>query len=623
MIEFLSPWFLALGLLGIPVVLAFLSRQKIRERTVPSLVLLRQLQAEEITRRRMAVPNHWLALLLMLLALLALVFAGANPVRPQDRPRSVYLVLDLSTSMNAELEGSAQTRHERGLERVEREVLGKLDGQDRVGLVVASAQREVVLEPTRDRARLREALASTRASGLTRSLDGALQLAGAMCAASERGEIVVVSDLAAGLTKDASVSCPVRLVRVGEDAANLAMVELAVREADTLGLLEVYVEVLNTGAAPQQVSVDIELGGQLAEVLPLDVPAHGQVGRLLNFEATEGEVVTARLRAQEGNALADDDVAYAARQRAPRVRALLVAKEPGSFMGVALTLHQGVDLSLHDPSEPAPAGVWDVVLFEDVPSPALLASLPTGAKLLSLGIDPGVFGVRWGPPMERPGVSWWDFEAPLFQFVDLDAVEVLTARALTPDKTSKVLMRAGANQALMMQTVWQQRELIIMGFSPAQSDLVLRVAFANIVANIIAWASPVARMAAPLKLSVGDVIPGIKEGMGVVALHQPMGGELNPRAPLSQPGVYELTQAGARARLVAVNLLSAQEATLAPAAPPEGVLIMAKEPLELTSQHAEWWWRVPLLLAVACVFMETFLPLWRRRQRGRALRRSP
>ncbi|MEC9400849.1 MAG: BatA domain-containing protein, partial [Myxococcota bacterium] len=79
-IDFLNPWFLLLGLLGIPVVAAFLNKRRVVERTVPSLVLLRQLQAEEVTRRRFAIPNNLLALLLYLLALAGVVFASADPV---------------------------------------------------------------------------------------------------------------------------------------------------------------------------------------------------------------------------------------------------------------------------------------------------------------------------------------------------------------------------------------------------------------------------------------------------------------------------------------------------------------------------------------------------------------
>ena len=606
-IDFLNPWFLLLGLLAVPVIAAFLNKRRVVERTVPSLVLLRQLQAEEVTRRRFAIPNNLLALLLYLLALAGVVFASADPVIPENEPRTLILVMDTSASMGAIEDGATETRFARGVKDVREKILPALQGRDRVGLIVAGATHEVVLEPTRDRERLDASLEKLALGGLTQTLPDALSLAEAICRHEKRGEIILVSDMAIAETLAMPEKCDTSVVSVGEDAGNLAISELAVREADTLGLLEVYVEILNTGEKDAQVSVDLALDGVLAEVLPLTIPAGGQTGRVITFEAPEGDLVTAKLRAEKGNALAADDTAHAARHRAPKAKVLVIAEKPGSFAGVALSLHRRVELQTIKPGDKVPAGRWDLLLFEDAPQQALVESIPKDVRIAVLGADPTAFGMKRAKKQERPMISWWDFQDPLFQFVDLDAVEVHTAMPIVLEDGVDALMRAGAEHALMARTEWEGRQVLALGFRPSESDFVLRIAFANFVANLVAWSGALERTAPPLRVRVGEVIPELPAKASLVSLTQPMGGEIDPNAPMHQPGIYEVISGGERVRLVSVNLLSATESNLRPRELPEGARAFEREPVKNASQ-GDWFWRIPLLVAIALLVLEAVVP---------------
>lgn len=621
-VDFLNPWFLLLGLLAIPVIASFLNKRRVVERTVPSLVLLRQLQAEEVTRRRFAIPNHLLALLLYLLALAGVVFASADPVIPDNEPRTLILVVDTSASMGAMEDGEQKPRFQRGLDTVREKILPALQGRDRVGLISAGATHEVVLEPTRDRVRLEEAIAQLSLGGLTQTLPDALALAEAICRHEKRGEVILISDMAVANDLKMPEKCETSVLKVGQDTANVAISELAVREADTLGLLEVYVEILNTGNAPAQVSVDLSLDGLLAEVLPLTVPAGAQTGRVITFEAPDGDFVTAKLRADKKlNALAADDTAHAARHRAPSARALVVSEKPGSFAGVALSLHRRVELQTIKPGDKVPAGRWDLILFEDAPEAALLESIPEKTNLVVLGADPSGFGLKVAEKQERPVIAWWDFQDPLFEFVDLDAVEVHVARPLILEDGTDALIRAGAEHALMARTEWKGRQLLALGFKPAESDFVLRIAFANFMANLVAWSGALERIEPPLRVRVGEVVPQLPEGASLVPMTRPMGGEIDPRAPMRQPDVYEVTKNGERVRLVSVNMLSATEANLRPRDLPEGARVFEKEPVKQASQ-GDWFWRIPLLVAIGLLILEAIIPGVSSRRRKSKRRKS-
>ncbi|MEM1350024.1 MAG: BatA and WFA domain-containing protein, partial [Myxococcota bacterium] len=147
--SFFTPLAAILGVLAIPTLLAFLHQRRAPERVAPSLVLLRRLKADVSSQRRFALPRHLLALALYMMALLAVIFAAASPALEGHEPRTVWVVVDASTSMGAQDEGSTKSRLERAIERLELEVLPELSWFDEVGVVVAGAERHVALEPTR------------------------------------------------------------------------------------------------------------------------------------------------------------------------------------------------------------------------------------------------------------------------------------------------------------------------------------------------------------------------------------------------------------------------------------------------------------------------------------------
>jgi Ca-activated chloride channel homolog len=115
---------------------------------------------------------RWLPAALLLLALTTLLLGAAKPTARVPVPReeaAVMLVVDVSGSMEAD--DVEPTRLDAAREAAGR-FLDKLPARFQVGLVVFSSQAETLVQPTTDRAAVRDALASLRADGGTAMGDG-------------------------------------------------------------------------------------------------------------------------------------------------------------------------------------------------------------------------------------------------------------------------------------------------------------------------------------------------------------------------------------------------------------------------------------------------------------------
>jgi hypothetical protein len=116
-------------------------------------------------------------------------------------------------------------------------------------------------------------------------------------------------------------------------------------------------------------------------------------------------------------------------------------------------------------------------------------------------------------------------------------------------------------------------------------------------------------------------VPELPEEASIISLTQPMGGEIDPAAPMHRPGIYEVRAGNERVRLVSVNLLSATESNLRPRELPEGARAFEREPVKNASQ-GDWFWRIPLLVAIALLTLEAIVPGVLRRGRRKKARAS-
>jgi hypothetical protein len=571
----MSPWAFALAGLMLPLVAAFLNRRKVNKQRVPSLILLRHLAQQEPSSSSFALPRHWIALLLCLLALAALVIALAKPVSGDSAPRRYIIILDTSASMSARAPGDADAprRFDQALSQLEA-FSEQLYEDDELVLITAGTQTRVSSGLMRDPAQLLALARQQTPSGQGHGLAQAMRLSDALCQAPERSAVLILSDDAQAIQEAQSLPsrCATHVITLGAPAPNLGITALSVREADQLGLTEVYVEVFNHSDKPRQVPVDLSLDGRIIEAFSLDIPPNKAVGRLVRTPLAPGDVVKASLVSPSPDALPDDNAAYASRLQPTPAKVLLVGEHPRSFVAEALRLHPRVHLTRVAAQDPMPPGPFSLIVLESEPTSAL----PPSPRVVALGLPPAQFGLTLKRNVVTPSIIRWDFAHGLFRYVEMDSTRMDAARAVEVPAGGRSLVDVDEGSVLV-ETPWDGRTLLYLGFKPDRSDMVLRVAFVNFIANLVEWTEPIPELAKQSLLSVGQRVADAQPGMTLQPLHRE-GSPLPALERVYEPGVYRLLAAsGEPAGQVAVNLLSLQETELGVGAPDA-----PKDPKDLT-----------------------------------------
>ncbi len=614
----LNPWAWWLALAAVPLIAAFLIRRHRRSATVSSIEIYRRMMERSLSKRRFALPHHLLALLLSLLAMAALAMAALDRQPEAAAPRQFIVVADASASMGATELDADESRLDRLRESMS-EFVGDLRHGDRLALISAATEARLMVGLTDQPADILDAMATLVPGGSGGGLSDALQIADAMCQNPSVTEIVLLSDGAA--LNVPQTRCGLRFVPVGDSASNLAISGLTVREADALGLNEIYVAVHNGSGYEREYQVALEMDGALVDVVSGTASADTTVEQLVRLPLAAGTVLRATVSGEGENALAADDSAWAVLRPGARVRTLLITNYPTTFLAEALILHPRVDLSIHTPANvPQDGESWDFLVID---SP-YEGELPPAPHMLVLDTEYERFGVNTVGGVPEPDLIRWSFDHPLFRFVNLDGIhlQVSTDADLPEGAVSLADMPDGPLIFLMES---EGRELVFFSFHPDTSDLPLRVAFVNLVANLVEWAQPFdgARLASVA--NTGGRLAGADASLTLRPLAGPLadadGDAFSALDTISESGVYEVvTSAGTVWGLVAANLFSPAEAALDPSRR-LGIGAAQGWPEPPPEQGFPWWWLA--YAAIALVLLEWMLPgllaLVRRRKRAKPL----
>jgi hypothetical protein len=355
---------------------------------------------------------------------------------------------------------------------------------DRVALITTGGETIVRMGLTQDRARLLELAAHQDLGGDSAGAIGALRIADAMLRRTDTGTIVFISDGVGVGTPHAEH--PLERIAVGRPGPNLGINALAVREADALGSAEVFLAVTSDVGTAREVEVALQVDDRVVDVLSIDIPAEARVEHLHRTRLPEGQWVTATLQRHGEDVLAADDTARTPRNAGHRVRVLLVAKTRLSFTAEALRLHPRVDLTVIGPHDRPPSSTHDLLVLE---TSYAAGSLPSAPHVVTFGIPAADVGLTEGESVSAPEILRWSFDDPLFRFVDLGGLELPRATTMRIDDGMTPLIDTESG-TIAARSTWDGHDLVHFGFSPTESDLVLRVGFVNLVANIVEWAAP-------------------------------------------------------------------------------------------------------------------------------------
>jgi hypothetical protein len=477
------PWALPLALLGVPVVMAYLHRLHRRRRAIASTILVRVIRdARPASNKSRSKLRHRLSLAMMLVALVASLIALAGPRSSSQHGARVIVVLDRSASM-----GTRDRQADRLLLAGEaaKSVVERMSDDDEVALVTAGGAPAIEVAPTRhhtDVLAAIDAVVRRGATGDNRDDALAFRLADGLCRDTARTTIVIASD--GGVTVPPT-TCKLQALPVGREGNNAGIAGLSARAVDGMGTYDIHLAVAATSS--RHIEVTLTADGAIVDVIAMEIGPSGQAERTVRESIDRGHLLVATIPSDD--TLAADDRAEAPLTSDGPVSVLLVTTKPQSLVEEALRVHPRVALDVAAPGA-LPATPHDLIIVESDPKGAL----PPASHVVSLGVSPGPGApLALGDEAKDKAIIRWDFDAPMFRYVDLRDLIIQRTNLVTGGRS---IAESGSG-SLISRAIWDKRELIVTGFSVDDTDLTLRAAFPNLVANFVDWSAPASKAEPP------------------------------------------------------------------------------------------------------------------------------
>jgi von Willebrand factor type A domain/Aerotolerance regulator N-terminal len=486
---FLAPLALA-GLLFLPVVVAmYLLKLRRDEAPVPSTLLWHRLVADVEANAPWQRLRRSLLLLLQLLLVLILALLAARPFveRPAGLARDIVIVIDTSASMQAT---DVVPNRLEAAKAAAVDALRDLPAGGKVSVISAGRTAKVVANGTSDMSHVKQAIASITATAAIGDLGDALRLASALAARSGDAEIVVATDAALATPPTGTLEAPVRVLQVGRNADNQAIVALAVRTAPNGLTHSAFISVANLDLQMAERRIEVYADGQLREArtLVLDPQRRTDVS-IDDIDDAEhpASVVEVRLAAADqsstvaADALAVDDRAWAI-VPPTRLRTVLLVGNGDPYLETALSYLPDTELYGITPDKYGASTkpeLFDLIIFEgyvpvELPAKPILAIAPPATS--PLGTVTGV--------LTNPGIGTLDPSDPLLRYVDLSTTHIAEARKLELPAWARDVIPGPGGAPLLYAGQLAGRPAAVLAFEPRRSDLPLQVAFPVLLANL-------------------------------------------------------------------------------------------------------------------------------------------
>jgi hypothetical protein len=581
--SFLAPLALA-GLLFLPVVVAmYLLKLRRDEAVVPSTLLWQRLVADVEANAPWQRLRRSLLLLLQLLLVLILALLAARPFveRPAGLAGDIVLVIDTSASMQA-TDGSP-TRLDAAKEAAI-DALADLPGGGKVSVIAAGRTARVVANGTSDLGNVRQAIHAITPTSDIGDLGDALRLASALAARSGDAEILVATDAALATPPAGTLEAPVRVLQVGREAKNEAIVALAVRTSPSGLSHSAFVSVANLGLAMAERRIQLYADGVLRDsrVLVLDPQRKTDISiDDIDDPDHPASVVEVRLVAKDetsteaADPLAVDDRAWAIVPPA-RLRTVLLVSDGDPYLETALSYLPDTELYGVTPDKYGPATkpeLFDLIIFEgfvpdELPATPILAIAPSASS--PLGTVTGT--------LTNPGIGALDASDPILRYVDLTTVHIGEAARMELPAWARPVIPGPGTSPLLYSGTLAGRPAAVMAFEPRRSDLPLQVAFPVLLANLAGELlggseTPLEAVApgAPVTLSIPDGAAGVRvvrpDGSADELLAPTAGSASVTFARTDLPGVYEVTPVAGTDASASPGAASSASPTAAPASP--------------------------------------------------------
>ena len=580
--SFLTPAFLFLGLLALPIIVLYMLKLRRREVLVSSTLLWRMVLRDREANRPWQRLRRNLLLLLQLLLLAALVLALARPYLPIPvvATGQVTVLLDGSASM---LATDIKPNRFTIAQEAALQIVDVLDSEGVITVILVGQQPEVLISASADKNQLREAIEKAEAFVGDADWESAVALASGAARNTTAATTVVISD--GGLPDElGTLPGEVRYIPVGKDAANLGISALSVLPGGAGPQL--FASITNYGPDDSETILSINADGELLNARRVAVPAGETVG--INLALLTGRVIEARLIQPSDSTVSDnfalDDRAWTVYDPAQSGRVLYMAARDNVFVEQVLAVlkNQGdIDPYRILADQSFPTELFELYIFdgfvpEELPAADMLFINPPapGNALLNVGAE---FRPHLLSTIEV-------IEHPVTRFVDWNNVQFLSIHNVQPvpelETQFEIVARIDERPLMLVGEV-QNYRIAVLTFDVRDSDLPLQISFPILFSNLINWLTPSTIIEAEGEaIRPGDsvrIVPDVASDAIAIAL--PNGRTFT--APVTESGVifagtnylglYTVSSGSTRGdgrRLeinnFAVNLFSQRESDIAP-----------------------------------------------------------
>jgi hypothetical protein len=479
-----------LGLLFVPAVVAmYLLKLRRDEAVVPSTLLWTRLVADVEANAPWQRLRRSLLLLLQLLLVIVLALLAARPFleRPAGLARDIVLVMDTSASMAATdvLPDRMTVAKQAAIE-----ALRELPTGGKVSVIAADRTARIVVNESGDLSRVRQAIDGIVPTPARGDLGDALELASKLARRSGDAQVLVATDGALATAVTARVDAPVKVLPVGRERRNQAIVALAVRTSPSAVTRSVFVSVANVDLAAASRRLELWGDDRLLEVRDVFLDPQARTDVIVDDLPRDVRSVEVRLvGADPGVTTAPDQLAVDDRAWAvippDRTRLILIVGDGDPYLETALSYLPDVELYGVAPAEYGPqterkdGRPWDLVILEGFVPPTLprspiLAIAPP--RTSPLGDVSGT--------LTNPGIGTLDPDEPILRYVDLSTTHIAQAVRLATPAWARTVIPGPRGAPLLYSGTRDGLPSAVLAFEPRRSDLPLQVAFPILIANL-------------------------------------------------------------------------------------------------------------------------------------------
>jgi von Willebrand factor type A domain/Aerotolerance regulator N-terminal len=479
-----------LGLLFLPVVIAmYLLKLRRNEAVVPSTLLWHKLVADVEANAPWQRLRRSLLLLVQLLLVVALVFLAARPFleRPAGLARDLVLVIDASASMGAT---DIAPNRLAAAKSAAIDALRDLPTGGKVSVIAAGRTARIVATGSTDLGRIRQAIGSIEVTASNGDLGDALTLASALAARSGDAEILVATDAALANVPTRRVDAPVRVIQVGRERKNQAIVALAIRTAPSGLTKSAFVSVANLDIESARRRIEVYADGVLLEARNVFMDPQQRADVVIDDITQQNtrrvDVIEVRLVAESGSTgapdqLASDDRAWAV-VPSDELRQILLVSDGDPYLETALSYLPNTELYGRAPKDyDTTTGLeeFELIIFENflprvMPDTAVLAIAPPRS---------GPLGEVAGN-LVNPGIGSLNPDEPILRYVDLSTIHIGEAKKLVLPDWARTVIPGPAGAPLLYAGERAGQRAAVLAFEPPKSDLPLQVAFPIMLANL-------------------------------------------------------------------------------------------------------------------------------------------